>query len=185
MELSFLSLLLGIIIALGLFFLSRRWIGFSAQDPMHYAETDTHIDIRQALRGDLICEGVIYGPFGRVTTRFVADMHGHWEGNKGHLVESFKYASGGGLEREWFLEVADDRKIYATAPDIVGTAKGTQQGPSVLLNYQIKLPEDGGGYVLSTTDWMYQVQNGAIINRSEMRKFGIKVAELVATIRPK
>jgi len=28
------------------------------------------------------------------------------------------------------------------------------------------------------------LENGTIVNRSQMRKFGIKVAELVATIRP-
>jgi hypothetical protein len=31
---------------------------------------------------------------------------------------------------------------------------------------------------------MYLMQNGTIINRSQFRKFGIKVAELVATMRP-
>jgi hypothetical protein len=31
---------------------------------------------------------------------------------------------------------------------------------------------------------MYLVENGTIINRSQFRKYGIKVAELVATMRP-
>jgi hypothetical protein len=31
---------------------------------------------------------------------------------------------------------------------------------------------------------MYLMENGAIMNRSQFRKFGIKVAELVATMRP-
>jgi hypothetical protein len=54
------------------------------------------------------------------------------------------------------------------------------------LKYRIKLPKDSsGGHVLDTTDWMYVVENGTIINRSQFRKFGIKVAELVATMRPK
>jgi hypothetical protein len=55
----------------------------------------------------------------------------------------------------------------------------------VQLNYKIKLPEESGGHVLDTTDWMYLIENGAIINRSQFRKYGIKVAELVATMRPK
>ena len=38
--------------------------------------------------------------------------------------------------------------------------------------------------MLDVTDWMYLMENGTIMNRSEMRKFGIKVAELIATIRP-
>ena len=39
-------------------------------------------------------------------------------------------------------------------------------------------------HALDVTDWMYLMENGTIMNRSEMRKFGIKVAELIATIRP-
>jgi len=33
------------------------------------------------------------------------------------------------------------------------------------------------------TDWMYLTENGTVMNRSQFRKFGIKVAELVATMR--
>ncbi len=40
------------------------------------------------------------------------------------------------------------------------------------------------GHVLDVTDWMYLMENGTIMNRSQFRKFGIKVAELVATMRP-
>lgn len=33
--------------------------------------------------------------------------------------------------------------------------------------------------------WMYLSDNGTILNRSQFRKFGIRVAEMVATMRPK
>jgi hypothetical protein len=52
------------------------------------------------------------------------------------------------------------------------------------LKYRIVLPKGSGGHTLDVTDWLYLAENGAILNRSEMRKFGIKVAELVATMRP-
>ena len=38
---------------------------------------------------------------------------------------------------------------------------------------------------LDVVDWMYLTPDGTIMNRSQFRKFGIKVAELVATLRPK
>ena len=41
-----------------------------------------------------------------------------------------------------------------------------------------------GSHVLKTVDWMYLTPDGTIVNRSQFRKFGIKVAELVATLRP-
>ena len=51
--------------------------------------------------------------------------------------------------------------------------------------YTIRLPDDVGGHLLNTVDWMYLTGDGTIINRSQFRKFGVKVAELVATIRRK
>jgi hypothetical protein len=54
----------------------------------------------------------------------------------------------------------------------------------VQLRYTIVMPQSAGGWTLDVTDWMYLTENGTIINRSQFRKFGIKVAELVATMRP-
>jgi hypothetical protein len=53
-----------------------------------------------------------------------------------------------------------------------------------MLSYEIKLTEEAGGHALKVTDWMYLMDNGTIMNRSQFRKFGFKVAELVATMRP-
>jgi hypothetical protein len=55
----------------------------------------------------------------------------------------------------------------------------------VLLNYRLRLTPEAGGHVLKVTDWMYLMENGTIMNRSQFTKFGIKVAELVATMRKK
>ena len=139
--------------------------------------------MRQHLSGPLICEGILYGPLGRVNTRFVGKFHGQWSGNKGHLVEHFTYESGTEQKREWFLTTKNDGTIEAEAPDVIGVGQGMQKGSAVLLNYRLKLEESSGGHELETTDWMYLLENGTIVNRSQMRKFGIKVAELVATIR--
>jgi hypothetical protein len=64
----------------------------------------------------------------------------------------------------------------ATADDIIGTAQGEVSGSSIQLKYRIVLPKESGGHTLDVTDWLYLAENGAILNRSEMRKFGIKVA---------
>ena len=56
-------------------------------------------------------------------------------------------------------------------------------GSAVQLKYRIRLPEESGGHVLDTVDWMYLAPNGTVMNRSQFRKFGIPVAELVATMR--
>lgn len=162
-----------------------RYAGFRAQRPEDYAsQPGDAFDLRRHLNGPLVCEGVIYGPTGRVTSRFVGDFMAEWQGNKGVMREVFRYDTGAEQHREWQLDLSDDGRITATAEDVVGAGKGWQKGPAVLLSYRLRLPPDAGGHILDTTDWMYLAPNGNIVNRSQFRKFGIKVAELVATMRP-
>lgn len=174
---------LGILLTASLVWARSRYAGFSAQSPKDYADATPQFDIRQHLNGPIQCEGIIYGPTGRVSSRFVADMNATWDGNVGSMTEHFKYDSGNTQDRIWTLKIGNDGTIDATAPDIIGTGKGTQEGSAVQLKYRIKLPPEAGGHVLDVTDWMYLMENGTIMNRSQFRKYGIKVAELVATMR--
>lgn len=179
------KLLLVAIIALLLLALLRPGFGFRSQRPHHYEGTGPVFDIRTHLSGEMISEGIIYGPMGRVVSRFVATMNGEWSNDTGTLSEDFAYAGGNNQARKWYLTMGEDGAFTATADDIIGEGRGQQTGATVQLHYRIRLPESAGGHVLDVTDWMYLMENGTIMNRSEMRKFGIKVAELVATIRPK
>ncbi|MCW8842592.1 MAG: DUF3833 domain-containing protein [Rhodobacteraceae bacterium] len=179
---SLLILLLLIVVVL---ILVKVAIGFHTQRPAHYAATGPKFDLRKHLSGMMKSEGMIYGPRGHVSSRFVAEMNGTWDGQTGVLTEDFKYAESDQLQaRRWSLVLGENGKFTATAPDVIGTARGEVSGATVRLTYRIKLLEDAGGHVLDVTDWMYLMENGVIMNRSEMRKFGIKVAELIATIRP-
>ncbi|MEM6636938.1 MAG: DUF3833 family protein [Pseudomonadota bacterium] len=178
-------ILLGVALTLIAAYLANRFMSFTAQTPNDYAGWGPDFDIRTHLRGPILCEGVIYGPTGRVTSRFTADFDARWEGDKGVLTEVFTYDSGARRSRVWYLEVDANGAITAEAPDVVGKGRGTQKGAGVQLTYDIRLPEESGGHVLRATDWMYLVGDGVIINRSQFRKYGIKVAELVATMRPR
>ncbi len=180
-----LTLILGMVLMLGIVMLHARTMTFRSQTSADLAGKGPTFDLRKHLAGPIQCEGVIYGPTGRVASRFVADMQGDWEGNTGTLREVFRYDSGSVQERCWTLSLGNDGAIRAEAPDVVGVGSGQAEGPGVVLRYRIKLADDAGGHVLDVTDWMYLMENGAIMNRSQFRKFGIKVAELVATMRPK
>ncbi|TVP72441.1 MAG: DUF3833 domain-containing protein [Rhodobacteraceae bacterium] len=180
---TFLTLIAGMALAFAALALIQRFRGFQAQSPQDYAKLEPRVDIREHLSGPIRCEGVIYGPMGRVTSRFVADMHGRWEGNRGVLAEDFIYDSGTKQKREWRLTLGNDGKVTAEADDLVGKGTGQQSGASLQLRYTIRLPESAGGHALQVTDWMYLVDDKTIVNRSQFRKFGFKVAELVATMR--
>ncbi|GAB4570914.1 MAG: DUF3833 domain-containing protein [Rhodothalassiaceae bacterium] len=165
-------------------FLHRLVFSFGAQSLARYAGTKPAFDLEKHLGGEMISEGVIFGPMGTVSSRFMARMHGSWSDIGGELSESFLYDSGRKQDRAWTIRKGEKGRFTATAPDIVGIARGEVSGATARLTYRLRLPEEAGGHVLDVVDWMYLAPDGVILNRSEMRKFGLKVAELVATIRP-
>ncbi len=173
-----------LLLALTLLVTKKLFFSFSSQSPADYADTGPDFDLKKQLSGRILSEGLIYGPNGKMTNSFVAEMVGEWDGDKGTLSESFTYTNGRKQERKWYLMIVSENMFTATADDIVGTAQGVVSGSTVKLTYDIILPKEAGGYVLNATDWMYLTDNGVIMNKSEMRKFGIKVAELIATMRP-
>jgi hypothetical protein len=177
------AFLLGIACALLALCLLGALTGLRAQRPDDFDGLAPNFDLRKHLTGPILCEGVIYGPLGRVVSRFVAEVEVQWSGNKGTMIERFRYDSGSVQDREWRIELGPDGSVSAEADDVIGSGRGVQRGPAVMMRYRIRLPESAGGHVLDMVDWMYLVENGTIINHSQFRKFGIKVAELVATLR--
>jgi len=181
---STILILLGAAIVVALILVKARFASFMAQVPDDYSDGPM-FNMREVFNGPIECEGVIYGPTGRVTSRFEADFIASWDGNIGTLREEFRYDSGNVQHREWKFTLGNDGSMKAEAPDLVGVGTGQQHGSAVQLNYNIKLIDEAGGHVLAVNDWMYMTPNGNVMNRSQFRKFGIKVAELVATMRPK
>ena len=180
----FIIFMLGFGAAIALILLRRRFAEFPGQTAEDYDDAPTIFDLKEHLQGKMICEGVIYGPLGRVTSSFVADFDVSWEGNTGVMAERFTYNDGSTQDRAWKIRLRDDDTFALTADDVEGEGQGIASGFAVQMKYRIRLPEASGGHVLDTVDWMYLAPNGTIMNRSQFRKFGFRVAELVATIRP-
>mgnify|MGYP000029020600 CR=1 FL=1 len=157
---------------------------FKFQSPADYAGTGPQFELTKHLSGEIVSQGLVFGPTGKMTNSFVAKMVGEWDGDTGTLSEEFTYSNGNSQSRKWFLTLGPNNTFTATADDLVGTAQGVVSGSTVKLSYDIVLPKEAGGHVLRATDWMYLTADGTIMNKSEMRKFGLKVAELIATMRP-
>jgi len=177
--------LLGVALVVGLLVLRRRFADFMGQSAEDYADDMPRFDMREHLNGAMACDGVIFGPMGRVTSTFEADFDISWEGDTCTMKEQFRYQDGSTQDRAWRIVLDGDGKFEAWADDVPGKARGEVAGPAILFNYPIKLPAEAGGYTLSAFDCMYLTKNGTIVNRSQFRKFGFRVAELVATIRKK
>ena len=143
-----------------------------------YKGTSPVFDVRAFFDGPIKGWGLIEGRSSRVLSRFDVDMTGSWAGDTGTLVEHFRYYDGKTQDRTWTIVKKTDGTYSGTASDIIGSAKGASEGTAMRWVYAMDLNVSGRTYRIGFDDWMFQMNDGIVINRSYLKKFGFTVAEL-------
>jgi hypothetical protein len=135
-------------------------------------------DLKAYFNGPIKAWGIVQDWRGKVVSRFDVTMVGTWEGDKGTLEEDFNYYDGSTQRRIWKIKRINDTNYEGTAGDIIGKATGEISGNAVNWAYEMDVPVGDSSYRLKFDDWMWQMNDGVLINRSYLKKFGITVAEL-------
>lgn len=147
--------------------------------PSDYVNQTPKLDIRKYLNGKVKAWGILEDRKGKITRRFVVDMVGKWEGNKGILEEHFVFDDGEKSQRIWTINFDDNNNFTATAGDVIGKAKGSQYGNAMQMNYILDLQVDKNTkYKVNLDDWMYLIDEKTLVNKSKIKKFGITFAKL-------
>ncbi len=144
----------------------------------HYEGMEPKVDIQAYFTGPIKAWGIVQDYSGKVVSRFDVDMVGSWDGNKGVLEEDFRYYDGSTQKRIWNITRLADGTYEGTAGDIIGKATGATKGNAVKWAYSMDVPVGDKKYRMKFDDWMWQMNDGVLINRSYLRKFGFTVAEL-------
>lgn len=144
----------------------------------YYQDTAPKADIKAYFNGPIKAWGIVQDWRGRVVNRFDVEMVGSWQGDTGTLTEHFTYYNGKKQDRVWTIKKLEDGSYEGTAGDIIDTAKGNTNGSAVQWNYVMDVPVDDTTYRLRFDDWMWAMNDGVLINRSYLKKFGLTVAEL-------
>lgn len=144
----------------------------------YYKGTTPQADIREYFNGPVKAWGVVQDWRGRVVRRFDVDMVGTWEGDVGTLTEKFNYYDGKTQQRVWTITKHPDGSYTGTASDIIDKANGVAEGSAVRWNYVMDLPVGDKIYRIRFDDWMWVMNDGVLINRSYLKKFGVTVSEL-------
>ena len=143
-----------------------------------YKDTKPKVDIKEYFNGPIKAWGLVQDWRGRVTRRFDVEMVGSWKGDTGKLEEKFNYYDGETQERVWIITKLSENSYEGTAGDILGKASGEASGSAVNWHYTMDLPVGDSTYKVKFDDWMWQMNDGVLINRSYIKKFSITVAEL-------
>ena len=151
------------------------------------------VDTYQSGKPTLVLERFFDGPLkgwgtvqdrsGKVLRRFVVDIDARWAGSTGTLDEHFVFDDGERQRRVWTLTRQPDGSYTGRAHDVVGEAQGRGAGYAFNFAYTLKVPVDGREIELAIDDWMYLVDDNNLINRSEMKKFGIRVGDITLLLQ--
>lgn len=148
-------------------------------DVDHYAREKPELELSSFFNGTIDAWGIFQKRDGAVARRFHVVIEASWRSpQEGVLDERFTYSDGETQRRVWTLKRQSDGTWQGTADDVVGVATGKVAGNALRWTYVMRLPVDGKEYLVDFDDWMWQLDDSSMMNRSVMSKFGIDLGEV-------
>ena len=152
--------------------------GCSSHNVNVYEGNAPKMDLKEYFNGPIKAWGIVQNWRGQVIQRFDVEMHGHWDGEVGTLDETFTYYDGKTQQRTWKIYKSEGNRYEGKAGDIIGKAEGQTIGNAMRWAYEMDVPVGDRTFRITFDDWMFRMNDGVLINRSYLKKFGITVAEL-------
>jgi hypothetical protein len=152
--------------------------GCSGVKPEDHAGSTPPLDPFEYFVGQTRAWGIFQDRSGRVQRRFTVDILGEKVGGDLVLTEDFVYADGERSQRVWRIRKTDQDAYQGRADDVVGFATGRTSGASLNWQYDLRLAVNGRSWTVHFDDWMFLQEDGVLINRATMSKFGFKLGEV-------
>ena len=157
--------------------------GCTRVDPAAYRDEKPALDLYRYFDGTVDAWGYFADRSGAVVKRFKVEIRGRVENGALVLDEDFRYSDGTTSRRVWTITRSADGRYRGTAADVVGDAQGVVSGNALHWTYVLALEVDGSTWNLDVDDWMYLQDGQVMLNKSVMRKFGIRVGEVILAFR--
>jgi len=157
--------------------------GCATPGPETYRDQKPALELMDYFDGTVEAWGQFADRSGQVVKRFKVAIRGRVAGETLTLEEDFSYSDGSKQRRVWTIRRLDAHRYAGTAADVVGEARGELWGNALRWRYVLALEIDGKVWNVDFDDWMYLHQDGVMLNRSEMSKFGVRLGEVMIAFR--
>jgi hypothetical protein len=157
--------------------------GCASVEPQDYRDERPALDLFRYFDGTVDAWGQFQDRSGRVVKRFKVRIRGTVRDERLTLEEDFAYSDGTTQRRVWTIEKTGEGRYAGTAGDVVGRADGRSAGNALNWRYVLALEVDGRTWHVSFDDWMFLHEDGVLLNRAEMSKFGIRLGEVFIAFR--
>lgn len=171
---------LGRVISLTL--LTMTLCSCATRPPMPAGPIDT-FNLTRDLSGKTVGTGN-FSAINGTSRDFVAYIEGSWDGKAMTLVEDFEYADGVKERKTWVLTQLPNGEFSGVREDVVGTARGYQDGDAFRLEYTMAIPNDDGspGRKVKFRDVLVKQSDGVIRNDATVGLWGFRVGTVNLTI---
>ncbi|WP_455925373.1 DUF3833 domain-containing protein [Pseudomonas putida] len=149
----------------------------------HYANERPTLDLVAFFSKPVQAWGMFQKRSGEVAKRFHVTIDSHREGERLILDERFVYSDGTRQQRIWTLTPDGPGRWRGRAGDVLGEAVGEVAGNALHWRYRLDLPVDDKHWAMDMDDWMYQMDDDTLINRTRMSKLGVEVGEVTLFFR--
>lgn len=135
-------------------------------------------DLEGFFEGRTRAWGLVEDRFGKLRRQFAVTIEGTREDGRLVLDERFAYDDGETDRRVWRIERLGRDRYRGRADDILGAAEGRVSGNMLSWSYAMKLRIGGHPLRVRFDDRMYLQEDGVLLNRARISKFGLELAEV-------
>ncbi len=152
--------------------------GCSTIEVTDYKDNTPEFVLEEYFNGKTMAYGFFENRSGEVVNQFKVEINGAIEGDILTLDEDFTYIDGKVENRLWKIKILPDGYYEGTTNGVVGTASGQRSGNAFNWVYVFDLPVGDTSYELKFDDWMFLQDDGVMINRAYVTKWGFNVGSV-------
>ena len=125
--------------------------------------------------------GLFHDRFGNLKRTFEVDINGTLKSDLLVLDEKFLYDDGEKEQRIWKIKLLGEKRYSGTADDVVGEALGKASGNALNWTYKLNLKIKDSTIMVDFDDWMFLQDNKVLMNRAEVKKWGVTLGVVTIT----
>ncbi len=135
-------------------------------------------DLLEYFEGKTTAWGLIVDRFGNLQRTFKVRLNGNIDNKQLLLKEYFTYNDGETEYREWIITKTETGTYEGKSKDTIGVAKGKQNGNTMRMVYDTTISIGETDIRVSFDDRFVKADKKVVINRAEILKWGIKIADV-------
>ena len=138
---------------------------------------DISFELLEYFDGKTMAWGLVVDRFGNLQRSF-SKLIGKRDNKKLLLKEYFTYNDGEKEYREWVITKTENGLYEGTSKDTIGVAKGKKVGNTMRMVYDTTISIGDTDIRVSFDDRFVKADKKVVINRAEIFKWGIKIADV-------